>query len=253
MDSETATKSSSMEHSVDSKNASKSSSDGHTIDHKTASNNSSEEHTINHKTASKSSSQEHTIDTEIATKVSSEHTIDTEIATKVSSEHTIATEIATKVSSEDHTRDHESATESSSEEHTIDHVTATKSYLKEGEATQMEHSAQESSELLSNQSEDEAKPELISPEKQQTNAFLRERFLRAMAGIVGKECKIHMLGNLDVTATFRSCSVKDMSTMYVSDLKTPSGVVSNALIRMSDVLSMQIDEIDDVALDPPQI
>nr|CAD7260578.1 unnamed protein product [Timema shepardi] len=225
MDSETATKSSSMEHSVDSKNASNSSSDGHTIDHKTASNSSSEEHTINHKTASKSSSQEHTIDTQIAT----------------------------KVSSEEHTRDHESATESSSEEHTIDDVTATKSYLKEGEATQMDHSAQESSELLSNQSEDEAKPELISPEKQQTNAFLRERFLRAMAGIVGKECKIHMLGNLDVTATFRSCSVKDMSTMYVSDLKTPSGVVSNALIRMSDVLSMQIDEIDDVALDPPQI
>nr|CAD7407440.1 unnamed protein product [Timema poppensis] len=239
MDSETATKSSSMEHSVDSKNASNSSSDGHTIDHKTTSNSSSEEHTINHKTASKSSSQE--------------HTLDTEIATKVSSEHTIGTEIATKVSSEEHTRDHESATESSSEEHTVDHVTATKSYLKEGEATQMEHSAQESCELLSNQSEDEAKPELISPEKQQTNAFLRERFLRAMAGIVGKECKIHMLGNLDVTATFRSCSVKDMSTMYVSDLKTPSGVVSNALIRMSDVLSMQIDEIDDVALDPPQI
>ncbi|CAG2061934.1 unnamed protein product [Timema podura] len=239
---------------MDSETATKISSDGNTIDHKTASNSSSEEHTTNDKTSSKSSSQEHTKDTEISTKVSSEaQTIDTETAFKSSSkEHTIDTEIA-KVSSEEHTRDHESATESSSEEHTIDHVTATKSYLKEGEATQMEHSAQESSELLSNQSEDEAKPELISPEKQQTNAFLRERFLRAMAGIVGKECKIHMLGNLDVTATFRSCSVKDMSTMYVSDLKTPSGVVSHALIRMSDVLSMQIDDIDDVALDPPQM
>nr|CAD7446828.1 unnamed protein product [Timema bartmani] len=210
---------------MDSETATKSSSDGNTIDHKTASNSSSEEHTTNDKTASKSSSQEHTKDTEIST----------------------------KVSSEEHTRDHESATESSSEEHTIDHVTVTKNYLNEGEATQMEHSAQESSELLSNQSEDEAKPEFISPQKQQTNAFLRERFLRAMAGIVGKECKIHMLSNLDVTATFRSCSVKDMSTMYVSDLKTPSRVVSHALIRMSDVLSMQIDDIDDVALDPPQI
>ncbi|XP_014482071.1 PREDICTED: gem-associated protein 7-like [Dinoponera quadriceps] len=81
-----------------------------------------------------------------------------------------------------------------------------------------------------------------SPEKQQARAFLRERFLRVVTGIVGKQAEFHLHENTRVSGEFRGCDV-GFSEIFVRNLETPIGKVPEAILRGSDVIHLNIGDI----------
>ncbi|XP_014214449.1 gem-associated protein 7 [Copidosoma floridanum] len=81
-----------------------------------------------------------------------------------------------------------------------------------------------------------------TPEKQEARAFLRERFLRVITGIVGKPSKFHLYENTSVTAEFRGCDI-DLSELYVRNLATPCGTVPEAILRTTDVIVVEVDKV----------
>ncbi|KAJ9590584.1 hypothetical protein L9F63_016353 [Diploptera punctata] len=86
-------------------------------------------------------------------------------------------------------------------------------------------------------------PDFSSEENQEARAFLRERFLRAVTGVVGKACEIRMFDNTCVTAEFRGSDV-DVAHFYVQQLKTPIGVLPEAILRTSDIIKVHLPDID---------
>lgn len=81
------------------------------------------------------------------------------------------------------------------------------------------------------------------PEKQEARAFLRERFLRAISGIVGKKCDFHMFENTKVSAEFGGCDA-DVLNFFVTNLQTPVSVKSTALLRTGDILTVHVPDIE---------
>ena len=75
---------------------------------------------------------------------------------------------------------------------------------------------------------------------QQSRAFLRERFLRALFAVSNKPCTFRMYEKTVVNATFRSTDI-ETTAFQVSNLMTPMGVLPEALIRASDVLTITVD------------
>ena len=73
--------------------------------------------------------------------------------------------------------------------------------------------------------------------EQESRAFLRERFLRALFAVSNKPCTFRMYEKTVVTGTFRSTDI-ETTTFQVSNLVTPMGVLPEALIRASDVLTI---------------
>ncbi|PSN30687.1 hypothetical protein C0J52_25583 [Blattella germanica] len=90
-------------------------------------------------------------------------------------------------------------------------------------------------------------PQFISEEHQEARAFLRERFLRAITGIVGKDCEIRMFDNTKVTAEFRGSDM-EAKLFYVRKLKTPLGVLPEAILRTSDIIKLHLPDIDDLKI-----
>lgn len=84
--------------------------------------------------------------------------------------------------------------------------------------------------------------EFATAEKQEARAFLRERFLRVITGIVGKQADFHLHENTRVTAEFRGCDV-DCLEVYVRSLETPLGKIPEAVLRASDVIYFDINDI----------
>ena len=74
---------------------------------------------------------------------------------------------------------------------------------------------------------------------QESRAFLRERFLRALFAVSNKPCTFRMYERTEVKATFRSTDI-ETSAFQVSNLVTPMGVFPEAMIRASDVLTMTV-------------
>ncbi len=74
---------------------------------------------------------------------------------------------------------------------------------------------------------------------QQSRAFLRERFLRALFAVSNKPCTFRMYEKTVVNATFRSTDI-ETTAFQVSNLVTPMGVLPEALIRASDVLTVTV-------------
>ena len=75
---------------------------------------------------------------------------------------------------------------------------------------------------------------------QASRSFLRERFLRALLAISNKPCTMTLYERTKVEATFRSTDM-ETTTFQVSNLVTPMGVLPEALIRASDVLTITVD------------
>ena len=88
-------------------------------------------------------------------------------------------------------------------------------------------------------------PDFSSAENQEARAFLRERILRALTGIVGKDCEFRMFDNTNVTAEFRGSDV-DVMHFCVRKLKTPLGVLPEAILRTSDIIRMHLPNIDNL-------
>ncbi|KOC65596.1 Gem-associated protein 7 [Habropoda laboriosa] len=83
--------------------------------------------------------------------------------------------------------------------------------------------------------------EFATPEKQETRAFLRERFLRVITGIVGKQAEFHLHENTRVSAEFRGCDVECLE-VYVRNLETPLGKIPEAVLRASDIIYLNVND-----------
>ncbi|XP_003489116.1 gem-associated protein 7-like [Bombus impatiens] len=85
--------------------------------------------------------------------------------------------------------------------------------------------------------------EFATPEKQEARAFLRERFLRVITGIVGKQAEFYLYENTQVSAQFRGCDV-DCLEVFVRNLETPLGTIPEAVLRASDIIYLNIHDIN---------
>jgi gem associated protein 7 len=63
--------------------------------------------------------------------------------------------------------------------------------------------------------------------------------------MLGKGCEFRMFDNTNVTAEFRGSAV-DVMRFYVRQLKTPLGVLPEAILRTSDIIRMHLPNIDNL-------
>ncbi|XP_029161982.1 gem-associated protein 7-like [Nylanderia fulva] len=85
--------------------------------------------------------------------------------------------------------------------------------------------------------------EFAAPDKQKARAFLRERFLRVLTGIVGKQVEFYLHENTRVLGEFKGCDV-ECSEIFVRNLKTPLGTIPEAILRSGDIIYLDIGNIN---------
>ncbi|XP_069765843.1 gem-associated protein 7 [Narcine bancroftii] len=73
-------------------------------------------------------------------------------------------------------------------------------------------------------------------EEQQSRTVLRERFLQTLIAMTGKPLVFTMYEQVNVTATFTASDI-DILNFQVSDLQTPLGVQTEALLRCTDIIA----------------
>lgn len=61
--------------------------------------------------------------------------------------------------------------------------------------------------------------------------------------MAGKVAEFHMYENTNVSAVFGSCD-REFVNIYVKELQTPLGLISNALLRTNDIESIRINDIN---------
>ncbi|MFH4984544.1 hypothetical protein AB6A40_011253 [Gnathostoma spinigerum] len=84
------------------------------------------------------------------------------------------------------------------------------------------------------------KPTTSNLKEQEQRAILRERFLRVISALGGKEIKMRLHERTSVSGKFRAMKA-DITHYVVDGLKTPIGIVPHAIIRMSDTISISCD------------
>ncbi|XP_011504437.1 PREDICTED: uncharacterized protein LOC105367431 [Ceratosolen solmsi marchali] len=87
-----------------------------------------------------------------------------------------------------------------------------------------------------------ATSDFSTPDKQDARAFLRERFLRVITGVVGNPAKFHLYENTTVSAEFRGCDI-NFFELYVRNLTTPLGIIPDAILRTNDVILFEMEQI----------
>lgn len=85
--------------------------------------------------------------------------------------------------------------------------------------------------------------DFATPEKQQARAFLRERFLRFITGIIGKQAEFHLYENTKVSGEFNGCDV-ECCEIFVKNLETPIGKLPDAILRNTDIIYFDIGDIN---------
>ncbi|XP_076662096.1 gem-associated protein 7 [Halictus rubicundus] len=93
--------------------------------------------------------------------------------------------------------------------------------------------------------ENDTKLDFATPEKQAARAYLRERFLRVITGIVGKKAEFYLHENTRVCAEFRGCDI-DFLEVYVRNLETPLGNIPEAVLRANDIIHMDVKDVNTV-------
>ncbi|KAM7059436.1 gem-associated protein 7 isoform 2-T4 [Molossus nigricans] len=73
-------------------------------------------------------------------------------------------------------------------------------------------------------------------QEQQARANLRERYLRSLLAMVGRQVSFTLHEGVHVTAHFGATDV-DVANFYVLQLQTPIGVQAEALLRCSDIIA----------------
>lgn len=63
------------------------------------------------------------------------------------------------------------------------------------------------------------------------------------SNIVGKPTEFYLHENTRVSGEFKGCDVEG-SKIFVSNLKTPMGTIPEAILRSSDMIYLDIDNID---------
>ncbi|CAL8331836.1 unnamed protein product [Boreogadus saida] len=85
----------------------------------------------------------------------------------------------------------------------------------------------------------EADPVALGAE-QRARAMMRERFLRCLISMANRKIRFLMYEKVTVAAVFGAADI-DVLNFQVSDLQTPIGVQTEALIRCQDVISYSFD------------
>ena len=95
-------------------------------------------------------------------------------------------------------------------------------------------------------------PCLLGPDKDKTagsdsksraqhcSSVQRDRFLRLLLSIKGREATFHMYEKTTIKGILRGADT-DFEHLAVSDLHTPIGIQKEALIRTSDIISFSVD------------
>lgn len=86
-------------------------------------------------------------------------------------------------------------------------------------------------------------PSLSDQKKQQARTFLRERFLRLMAALNGQQAEISMHGKTNVAGIIRAMDI-NVQSIQISDLTTPIGVLPEAVLRVSDIRTVSVKDIE---------
>ncbi|XP_062033172.1 gem-associated protein 7 [Lepus europaeus] len=81
-----------------------------------------------------------------------------------------------------------------------------------------------------------AAQEPAEPREQRARAALRERYLRSLLAMVGRQVSFTLHEGVRVAARFGAADL-DIANLYVSQLQTPIGVQAEALLRCSDVIA----------------
>ncbi|XP_029779998.1 gem-associated protein 7 [Suricata suricatta] len=72
--------------------------------------------------------------------------------------------------------------------------------------------------------------------EQQARAALRERYLRSLLAMVGRQVSFTLHEGVHVTASFAATDL-DVANFYVLQLQTPIGVQAEALLRCGDIIA----------------
>lgn len=78
--------------------------------------------------------------------------------------------------------------------------------------------------------------------KQEQRTILRERFLRMCAAITGQSANICMHEKTNVQCVLSHIDI-DVQHIQVKDLLTPMGKIPQAVLRLSDVILIQIPDL----------
>eukprot|EP00105_Crassostrea_gigas_P026057 XP_011446840.2 PREDICTED: uncharacterized protein LOC105341811 isoform X2 [Crassostrea gigas] len=78
--------------------------------------------------------------------------------------------------------------------------------------------------------------------KQEQRTVLRERFLRMCAAITGQSANICMQEKTNVQCILGHIDI-DVQHVQVKDLLTPMGKIPHAVLRLNDVISIQIPDL----------
>jgi gem associated protein 7 len=79
--------------------------------------------------------------------------------------------------------------------------------------------------------------------KQEQRTFLRERFLRLLSHLSGQEAKINLHERTSVSCVLGTMDI-DIHHIQVSNLTTPMGNIPHAVLRMSDVISIEVPDLN---------
>lgn len=79
--------------------------------------------------------------------------------------------------------------------------------------------------------------------KQEQRTFLRERFLRLLSHLSGQEAKINLHERTSVSCVLGFMDI-DIHHVQVSNLTTPMGNIPHAVLRMSDVISIEVPDLN---------
>ncbi|XP_007941105.1 gem-associated protein 7 [Orycteropus afer afer] len=78
--------------------------------------------------------------------------------------------------------------------------------------------------------------ESLECQEQRARAVQRERYLRSLLAMGGRQVSFTLHEGVRVTACFGAADL-DVANFYVSQLQTPIGVQAEALLRCSDIIA----------------
>ncbi|XP_039249642.2 gem-associated protein 7-like isoform X2 [Styela clava] len=76
-------------------------------------------------------------------------------------------------------------------------------------------------------------------QEQIDRSFLRERYLKSLLFMTDKKVTFQLSQSTNVEGVFKACDYS-LLQFHIEQLRTPSGVHPNALLRTSDVLSCSV-------------
>lgn len=80
----------------------------------------------------------------------------------------------------------------------------------------------------------------MDSEEQKQRAILRDRFLRLLKSLNGRRSSINMHEKTKVEATFLHANI-EFDHVMVADLESPIGRLPRAVLRSSDIVSMDFE------------